>query len=130
MAMDLDNIKVQFNNINKRLDSISRSFNNNQYRPRFQNNNGYPQHPPRLTDNEREHLDQIGGCYRCRQPGHMGPNCPIYGNSTRNSNNGQSYNNRNNNRNNNNNRAQGGRWVYQVTVGDAPESGKASGDQD
>jgi hypothetical protein len=39
----------------------------------------------------------------------MGPDCPIYGN--------------NNNNNNNNNRQ--GRWVFQLTAGNTPESGNA-----
>jgi hypothetical protein len=49
----------------------------------------------------------------------MGPDCPIYGDNNRNN------NNHNNNRGNNRN----GRWVFQVTVGDFPESGKVSDDQ-
>jgi hypothetical protein len=48
----------------------------------------------------------------------MGPNCPIYGN------NGNSNNNNNNNNNGNNNNRQG-RWVFQLTAGDASESGNA-----
>ncbi|KAF9913672.1 hypothetical protein FBU30_003098, partial [Linnemannia zychae] len=146
MAMDLDNIQVQFNNLNRRLDHFSHSFNNNRFYDRSRNNNNNnnpPRHPPRLTDNERLHLDNIGGCYRCRQPGHMGPDCPIYGDNNRgnsntnqnnnyNNNRGNSNNNNNNNRNNrhhNNNNQQGGRWVYHAAVGESSELGKASDDQ-
>jgi hypothetical protein len=30
----------------------------------------------RLTPEERENLRQIGGCFRCRQPGHISSQCP------------------------------------------------------
>ena len=30
----------------------------------------------RLTQEEREHLQRTGGCYRCRLPGHMASQCP------------------------------------------------------
>ncbi|KAF9132652.1 hypothetical protein BGX30_012585 [Mortierella sp. GBA39] len=78
-------------------------------------------------------------CRRCRQTGYYAVDCYIYGdnnNSNRgnsnsnnrgNSNSNNRGNSNSNNRGNNNNRR--GRWVYQVAVGDSPESGKASDDQ-
>jgi hypothetical protein len=30
-----------------------------------------------LTDAERDQLRKIGGCFRCRQPGHIAANCPL-----------------------------------------------------
>jgi hypothetical protein len=30
-----------------------------------------------LTDAERDRLRKIGGCCRCRQPGHIATNCPL-----------------------------------------------------
>lgn len=35
--------------------------------------------PPRLTPEERQRLIDIGACFRCRQPGHQAPNCPVFG---------------------------------------------------
>ncbi|KAF9915055.1 hypothetical protein FBU30_002204 [Linnemannia zychae] len=49
MAMDLNNIQVQFINLNRRLDHFSHSFDNNRFYNRSQNNNNNnnpPQHPP------------------------------------------------------------------------------------
>ena len=31
---------------------------------------------PKLTDAERARLSAIGGCFRCRKPGHMARDCP------------------------------------------------------
>lgn len=35
--------------------------------------------PPRLNPEERQRLMEIGACFRCRQPGHQAPNCPVFG---------------------------------------------------
>lgn len=32
---------------------------------------------PPLTDSERDRLRKIGGCFRCRQTGHIATNCPL-----------------------------------------------------
>jgi hypothetical protein len=31
----------------------------------------------KLTDAERERLRKIGGCFRCRKPGHLARDCPL-----------------------------------------------------
>lgn len=31
-----------------------------------------------LTQAERDRLRKIGGCFRCREPGHIAPNCPTF----------------------------------------------------
>ncbi|KAG9060831.1 hypothetical protein KI688_008859 [Linnemannia hyalina] len=119
--MEIDNIQIALNNITQRFNRLERNMahnnnynrnNNNNNGPRNNNNNG---NPPSLTPQEREWCKNNNACRRCRQPGHYAKECPIYGD------------NNNTNRGNNNNRQ--GRWVYQVAVGDSPESGKASDDQ-
>lgn len=35
--------------------------------------------PPPLTPTERQRLMSTGGCFRCRQPGHQGSACPVFG---------------------------------------------------
>jgi len=124
--MDLDHLQVQFNNMNKLLLNMNRQINHN---------NNSPRHPPTITNEEKTHLDSIGGCYRCRQVGHMSRNCPTYGNSSRQNNN---RNNNSNSRNNSNrhpptdrsNDNRPGRWVFQLTEDDSPESGKVPDAQD
>ena len=32
----------------------------------------------RITPEERENLRHIGGCFRCREPGHMASQCPHF----------------------------------------------------
>jgi len=118
--MEIDNIGVQLHNMHKRLDrwekNMGRNYNNgarnynnnnnNNNNNRNNNNSNNNGHPSRLSDSERQRLINLGGCFRCRQIGHMGPACPIYGD----------------NRNNNNRQ---GRWVFQLNAGDASESGNA-----
>ncbi|KAG0295654.1 hypothetical protein BGZ97_004763 [Linnemannia gamsii] len=116
--MEIDHISVQLHNINKRFDRLEKNNGRNNHSSRNNNNNNYNNyknnnnnnnnngHPARLNDNERQRLINTGGCFRCRQIGHMGPNCPIFGNNG-----------------NNNNRQ--GRWVFQLLAGDASESGNA-----
>lgn len=109
--MELDHLTVTLNNMNRRLNQWEKNVGRNNRH--YQNNNYNSSHPPTLTPNERDWCRRNGACFRCRQPGHLSDKCPIYKNSS------------NNNRNDNHN----GKWVYQVTVGDSPESGKASGNQ-
>jgi hypothetical protein len=35
--------------------------------------------PAKLTDEERERLRATGSCFRCRQPGHISSQCPVFG---------------------------------------------------
>jgi len=123
-AMEVDSIQLQINNLNRQLSNMNRTFNNNSNNNNnnrnnnnnnsFRNNNNNNGNPPPLTPEERIWCARNNACRRCRQIGHYGVDCPIYGD--------------NNNRSSNNNGRQG-RWVFQVTVGDSPESGKASDDQ-
>lgn len=120
--MEIDHIQIAFNNINRRFNQLEKNMgrnnnynrNNNNYNNN-RNNNG---HPPPLTREERIWCQNNNACRRCRQIGHYAKNCPIYGD-----------NNNNHSTNNQGNNNRQGRWVYQVTVGDSPESGKASDDQ-
>jgi len=114
--MELDHLTIQFNNINKRLDQLGKSLGRS-------NNNDNNGNPPPMTPDVHDWCVRKGACFRCREIGHQAHNCPKYGNSNNNN------NNRRNNNNNNNNNNRRGRWVYQVAVGDSPESGKASDDQ-
>ncbi|KAF9963666.1 hypothetical protein BGZ65_001492 [Modicella reniformis] len=119
--MEIDNIQVTLNNINRRFNQLERNMgrnnnnnNNNNNRnnnfSNFNNNNrNNNTHPSPLTQNERDHLMRTGGCLRCRQQGHFGRDCPKYGNS--------------------NNNSRQGRWIFQVAAGNPLESGNASGDQ-
>ncbi|KAF9080795.1 hypothetical protein BGX29_004990 [Mortierella sp. GBA35] len=118
--MELDHLTIQFNNINKRLDQLGRSIGRNSNNSSNSSNNG---NPPPMTPDVHDWCVRKGACFRCREIGHQAHNCPKYGNSNNNN------NNRRNNNNNNNNNNRRGRWVYQVAVGDSPESGKASDDQ-
>jgi hypothetical protein len=141
--MEIDNIQIAINNIHQRFNRLEKNMGHNNYNRNnnqnngsrnnnhcnnngFRNNNNNNNHnngnPPPLTPEERQWCKDNNACRRCRQIGHYGMDCPIYGN-----NNSRGNSNNNNNRGNNNNRQ--GKWVYQVTVGDSPESGKASDDQ-
>ncbi|KAG0247516.1 hypothetical protein BGZ95_008633, partial [Linnemannia exigua] len=116
--MEIDHIQIALNNINQRFNRLERNMgHNNNHNNNSNYNNG---HPPRLTPDDREWCRRNNACFRCRKPGHAANNCFKYNNNT---------NNKNNNNNNNNNNKPPGRWVYQVTVGDSCESGKASDDQ-
>ncbi|GJJ67756.1 hypothetical protein EMPS_00102 [Entomortierella parvispora] len=97
-AMEVDNIHIQLNNIHKQLGTLHRSLQN---RPTNGTNNPSRDRPAPLTAADREYLVHNGGCFRCRELGHIGPNCPKYGN--------------------------GSRGINQVTAGESPDSGKASG---
>jgi hypothetical protein len=132
-AMEVDSIQVALNNINKRFNQLEQTmgrnnnynnYNNNGSRNNNSNglrNNNNISHPPPLTREEREWCNNNNACRRCRQPGHFANRCPIYGNNNNRDSNGSNGSNSTNNRQ--------GRWVYQVAVGDSPESGKASDDQ-
>ncbi|GJJ78501.1 hypothetical protein EMPS_10860 [Entomortierella parvispora] len=97
-AMEVDNIHIQLNNIHKQLGTLHRSL---QSRPTNGTNNPSRDRPAPLTAADREYLVRNGGCFRCRELGHISPNCPKYGN--------------------------GSRGINQVTAGESPDSGKASG---
>ncbi|KAF9079208.1 hypothetical protein BGX23_004697 [Mortierella sp. AD031] len=114
--MELDHFAMEFNNINRRLDQLGKSLSRS-------NNNDNNGNPPPMTPDVHDWCVRKGACFRCREIGHQAHNCPKYGNSNNNN------NNRRNNNNNNNNNNRRGRWVYQVAVGDSPESGKVSDDQ-
>jgi len=126
-AMEIDNIQLQLNNITRQLSNMNRTFNNHNNNNRNNNNNNNNGsrnnnsfcnnnngHPPPLTPEERVWCSRNNACRHCRQIGHYGVDCPIYGD--------------NNNKSSNNNNRQG-RWVFQVAVGNSPESGKASDGQ-
>src|SRR5262249_25567338 len=38
-------------------------------------------HGKKLSDKERKHLQSIGACFKCKQPGHTAKFCPNKGNS-------------------------------------------------
>jgi len=62
MAMEVDNLRVQLNALQQRLN----------------NNNGHSSgfRPlRRLSDNERQRLYQRGACFRCRKDGHQARDC-------------------------------------------------------
>ena len=92
--MDLDSLHIAINNLTSKVNNLHRNAYNNSSR------NNHP-HPAPLTPEERNHLMRTGGCLRCRQPGHIGPNCPKYSNNTQ------------------------GQRINQVAVCKSPESGNA-----
>lgn len=106
--MDLDSLHIAINNLTTKVNNLHRNNNRNTYNNPRNNNNTTTNtaHPAPLTQDERDHLMNTGGCLRCRQPGHFGRDCPKY-------------------RNNNHQ----GRRINQVAVGNSSESGNASNNQ-
>lgn len=98
-----------------------------QQQPRTNNNNNslYTQDGPepmildnihlnKLSNQDRDKLAKVGGCFRCRRIGHMARECPLNQVNNYNRNNNNNNNNYNNNRNNNNyngNRNSGNRYT-------------------
>ncbi|KAG0246393.1 hypothetical protein BG011_002443 [Mortierella polycephala] len=64
MAMEIDNLRLELNAVRQQLQR--------------QNQSGSSNHPPRLSDEERERLRATGGCFRCRRLGHQARQCRKY----------------------------------------------------
>lgn len=63
-AMDIDSLRMELNVLRRDLQYLRQQ-------PRSNNGSLAP-----LTPAERQHLREIGGCFRCRRPGHNQYNCP------------------------------------------------------
>lgn len=70
MAMEIDNLVIAVNALTRRMDS-----NNGNNRNNYRRQPNYGNRLPPLTQQERERLRAQGGCFKCRQLGHIAREC-------------------------------------------------------